>query len=410
MTPGDGDLALGLDWLQAEATRTGAPFVTSNLRCGGQTPFPPLRRIDKDGVSVAILGILGEGETLPAGCEATAPAVALTAALAGLDPVDLVVLLSHQDPSLDEALAAAVPALDLVVNAGIGATTHPPRALPEAALQLAAGTRGKLLGLARIQLQPGGQGFASGGDLEDLERQLARARGRREKAVEDAATAEGATAQARARQRVGFYDGDIGRLESLIAAARTPRAAPSHLIENELLGLDVDVLDHAATAALLAAAKAEIEAAAAPVAVGPAAALEGPFVGSQVCSGCHVGPASQWATTAHARAWASLVGQARTQDQDCAGCHVTGAFHPEGPQAGQVVHEALRSVGCESCHGPGRAHVSDPAGSRLLVTPPATVCIQCHDGVRDEGRFQLDAYMDKVRHHPSGPAPTDPAL
>lgn len=70
----------------------------------------------------------------------------------------------------------------------------------------------------------------------------------------------------------------------------------------------------------------------------------------------------------------------------CAGCHTTGlddenaadavdfAFLDDDYRPGNIE----LNIGCESCHGPGSAHLSSPGPDTMIRTPDAAVCGQCH--------------------------------
>ena len=130
-------------------------------------------------------------------------------------------------------------------------------------------------------------------------------------------------------------------------------------------------------------------------------AYEGPFVGSRTCQGCHPDEYAQWLTTPHAFAWRTLEAEKRSTDLECYTCHATGTFHELGPkhplQLGDLVN-----VGCEACHGPGKLHVTNPDKGQMSSTVPIGVCTDCHDGVKDEGRFDPQTYYPKVVHEGIG--------
>ena len=154
--------------------------------------------------------------------------------------------------------------------------------------------------------------------------------------------------------------------------------------------------DDSAVQAMVDAAKERINAL---VSSSPTAPVLGPYVGSKACSACHASQATQWQGTAHARAWASLVGKKRQLDQACFACHATGAV----PWSGEVLGPhapgevgSLSNVGCESCHGPGKEHVVNPATP--MATPTAATCTGCHDATQDDGRFDFLAYLPRISH------------
>ena len=83
---------------------------------------------------------------------------------------------------------------------------------------------------------------------------------------------------------------------------------------------------------------------------------------------------------------ATLVGS-----QACAQCHGgSPASRPTpGPPPLTDVHTSFNAtkhaqvgVGCESCHGPGSDHMTNPAGNKLGIhggVPASVLCTQCHD-------------------------------
>ena len=81
------------------------------------------------------------------------------------------------------------------------------------------------------------------------------------------------------------------------------------------------------------------------------------------CGNCHVGQQADWSQTAHATAWGTLQASGFAQPF-CAGCHTVNS---RGNQPFAVVgydsvkSAAYQDVQCESCHGPGFDHVTNPS-------------------------------------------------
>lgn len=143
---------------------------------------------------------------------------------------------------------------------------------------------------------------------------------------------------------------------------------------------------HAASVVLLAAGLLAPVAAQEPAAPqAPAAVAQAPstpiaegYAWAGSCKACHGAVYEAWHETKHARTISRL-----SQDElktDCVGCHVTG------PK--QVVTEGTAhvnaSVQCESCHGPGRAHIeAATAGAakpgHVVRSPDQRLCESCHN-------------------------------
>ena len=97
------------------------------------------------------------------------------------------------------------------------------------------------------------------------------------------------------------------------------------------------------------------------------------YEGRKKCSSCHKSQAKSWRDTAHGKAMESLKPGTRkeakikanldpdkdyTKDKDCVGCHVDG-WGKKGGYTVEAPKSQLAAVGCESCHGPGRAYRGD---------------------------------------------------
>ncbi|MEP7325396.1 MAG: multiheme c-type cytochrome [Gemmatimonadota bacterium] len=80
------------------------------------------------------------------------------------------------------------------------------------------------------------------------------------------------------------------------------------------------------------------------------------------CGNCHVGQQGDWVQTKHADAWEDLQASGGAQTF-CEGCHTVNSRGNQpmasvGFDKKKVV--AYHDVQCESCHGPGLAHVENP--------------------------------------------------
>ena len=114
----------------------------------------------------------------------------------------------------------------------------------------------------------------------------------------------------------------------------------------------------------------------------PGRAAAGDLVGPETCKACHPGAYAAWREGPHARALESLPERSRG-DQRCLSCHAPAA---EAGQAG---------VGCEACHGPGRAYAA-----RYVMRD---ACLGCHTETTP-GLRRFD-YQQKVKliAHPDRP-------
>jgi len=105
-----------------------------------------------------------------------------------------------------------------------------------------------------------------------------------------------------------------------------------------------------------------------------------------VCGNCHIEKQSGWAQTNHADAWDGLQASGGAQAL-CEGCHTVG--ENGNSIAGSVGYaatgeERYEDVQCESCHGPGLTHVSNPTSANIplallnVTSGTLTGCAECH--------------------------------
>ncbi len=124
--------------------------------------------------------------------------------------------------------------------------------------------------------------------------------------------------------------------------------------------------------------------------------IAGPeFVGSERCAPCHQEAYAVWKRSAHSRALTTLGREGHDQDPECLPCHIVGGAFRSGFQSLRRTPQ-LGSVGCESCHGSGAAHVRDPVRFRLPKAGSQS-CAQCHVSLNSPN-FDFHLYWSRIRH------------
>lgn len=155
-----------------------------------------------------------------------------------------------------------------------------------------------------------------------------------------------------------------------------------------------------------------------PSAVGQAKTSVAKYIGSAKCKNCHANAAhgdqfARWKEAKHSHAFASLAtpealaagkerGVAKPQeDAACLKCHSTA--YGEAAERFAKGFDMKEGVGCESCHGPGEAHLKArmaaaaeageeeegfgdeapalqaiPAGE-IVARPTVDLCVKCHN-------------------------------
>ncbi len=123
------------------------------------------------------------------------------------------------------------------------------------------------------------------------------------------------------------------------------------------------------------------------------------FATVQVCANCHKQAVEVWRSSAHARAYDTLVKSRDQAREECLKCHVLGLGQPGGFDANSP-QPIYMEVQCESCHGPAVKHVTaSPAERRsgVVARPGEAVCRQCHTSKRDP-KFDFATRWERIRH------------
>ena len=110
-----------------------------------------------------------------------------------------------------------------------------------------------------------------------------------------------------------------------------------------------------------------------------------------VCGNCHVGQQAQWAASPHAHAFATLQASGGMQGF-CQACHsvteLGNAVTDTAVGFRTTRDQRYHDVQCESCHGPGLQHVTNPDATQPLASIAAdtlakTGCGECHSGIHN---------------------------
>lgn len=130
------------------------------------------------------------------------------------------------------------------------------------------------------------------------------------------------------------------------------------------------------------------------------------YVGSKACATCHQKEFDQWAHTSHATALNTLLTVGKQFYPECVTCHVTGFQYETGYQIGNSETEHLADVGCETCHGPGKQHITTPLTTNIRGEVENQVCMECHTATHSPGFDEIIEYVRLEVDH----SRTDPTL
>lgn len=131
---------------------------------------------------------------------------------------------------------------------------------------------------------------------------------------------------------------------------------------------------------------------------------EGPTLGAAACQSCHKTEHKAWKADPHAAAMATL-SEADRANPECVSCHATPVASGPLPRA-LASYRTDEGVGCESCHGPGGAHVAAPSADNIIGLGEScpecvieSICGSCHTPAWDP-KWELKTRLAAARHAP----------
>ena len=379
---GTGELALGREWLSTQE----GPFVLSNLTCTGDAPWERVRSFERDTISIAFVSLVGTQASIPSECTRIEGKASLEN-IQEQTQADIWIVSSELSQQENEALATQF-SRSVFIDAKTRRMLKTPQKIGENAVLLSTGSRGKHIGELAIRLPENPQRV----HITGMEAEIAQQRERYQKRIAKAKEKlkKGGTEKQKKRVMLQL-ERNTKKLQELPSAEQS--STDAWRVRNILHALSKSVEDDPETLQLVNLYKERIE----KIGQSKEETYTGSYIGSVSCQGCHPMQYEHWSQSKHARAWDTLVQVKRSQDQDCFACHVTGAHDAKGPQS-PAQAKGLENVGCESCHGAGKEHVRSAGRVNMIKQPTLNNCVQCHDGVKDEGRFNPEIYYAKIAH------------
>jgi len=314
MAPGEREFTYGYRYFLDLVRQRKLNVVTANLfdKATGKAPFKPYVVLKKQGVKVAVGGLIGKAIPMGAAQDSVTIEDPLVMAQKLIPEMRkkaaVVVLLAHMGRVDAEDLAAQVPGIDVMV---IG--HHPGLVLTSRKVN------------QTISVASGEQGQNIGETHVDIEGKLAEAR-------------EG---------KVIVLLPEVGERADIAKLAK-------------------DLED-----TLTARQRKQQQAAAATSNTNRPGAPR--YLGQDACIGCHPAQYEQWKGTPHANAFATLKQAGKEATAECVSCHVTGFQQPGGYQSAATT-AALMNVQCESCHGLGTAHNLFDGGRGAVAESTCVAC------------------------------------
>ena len=411
------DLAAGLPFLLATQKKSCFPWLSANLltRTDHKPWFKPHTLITTGGLRIAVIGLTAQGSdslfsekdnAIIAPWEEVLPKEITQ--LRGR--ADMIILLSSYPPAINRKISEAHPEIHLILQSGNGQGNTPPERVNNSLItQVEA--QGKSVGILEVHWnaqskkweEPGSENLLTDkkNEMDRLGWQINRYRmhGVPEQAFKNQPEVLEAYNNMLARQKL--LEEEIVRLAAEQKAREASRQKLSSysfhfepmrkdLPDNPAVRNIVDATTNEVNRIGKAAGKTRI----AETAAQQQGGLSGNYVGSTACTRCHAPQFAKWRGTQHATAYGTLEAKGQQFNVQCLPCHITGPAAQTGQEMLALAHD-LRQVGCESCHGPGRAHTLQPAVTKI-GQPTMDTCLRCHIGEHDD-RFNFAEALSRLR-------------
>jgi len=392
------DLAAGLDFLLDMQKQSRFPWLSANIvdRSTNRHIFTPHIVLAAGDLRIGVLGLTGpeaaellsdqDNAVLLPWPEALPPQLALAN-----EKSDMLVLLSSLPPAENKQIAERFPEIHIILQSGTGNSNMAPQLLNNSLIAWVE-KQGRHAGLLDVQWNPREKHWQDPAEVDLLQGKKNEMDGILWQLGRLRSQGDPETVYRDQPQRLRTYHALVGRQKTIqeeigrLGADVSRQAAGSGkaTFGHRFYAMDRKVPDHPEVRAIVEATTREVNSIGGLSASGignsqPVATIlplpEG-YAGNRTCRECHEGQWNRWRTSRHARAYDTLAAKNQQHNMSCLPCHVTGGFARTGPEL--INHaEELRTVGCESCHGPGAAHASAPVQNKPLRLA-TELCFGCH--------------------------------
>ena len=397
--PGPSDFALGPEAWRSLSTSVRATPLAANAG------MESARVVDVQGIKVGLVGVSdfrpATGDA-PTGAPATTDPVEATrtaVARARSQGANVVVVLASVARRVARSIAGDVEGVDFVVAAREEGAAPPPPERVGSAFLVTAPNQGKHLGVIDLYLRGDGRfqdvsdSSATAGRTR-LDARIADLRERLAQWEHDPAADRGAVESQRRRLA------DLEHQRAELANPVIPSQGRFFRERTIEISTDVAKLPSIETriATYFRAVNEHNRVTYATLRAPPAPRGTAHYVGAETCRDCHEEAYAVWEGTPHRRAYRTIEDVSKNFNLSCVGCHVTGYRQPGGSEV--VQNEGLRDVQCESCHGPGSAHVTARPGparrTTIRRTADAEFCAtQCHTPEHSD-HFDYERYLPRI--------------
>jgi len=385
------DLAAGVDYLLTLQKETGFQWLSLNImdKTGQNSIFPALHHMEVNGIRIVLIGVTEVIKTLPGAHEFQIvdwkkPLSNLLDSLSG--KADMVILLSSLPDDVNKQIAKDFDNIHIIFQSG---NAHANKQVEEInnTLICQIGNRGKYLGVMKIDWNKSGRWGTSFAEQEkELMNQLDRINwqiARKEKRL----SKEELSSDKKYPELLESRNDLEKRIEKRKTKKNNDDALCSY--ENRFIALKTSMPESDSIKLIIDNAKMKINKINRRQFRSEKISYKdsemdktlSTLSGWRSCNRCHPDQTTFWKTTKHSRAWQTLIDNDQQYNPQCMSCHLTlpsySLEHQKLKEMFTDLMPELKTVGCESCHGPGKQHVSQPKQFRMKKTTRAT-CLQCH--------------------------------
>lgn len=404
---GSQDLIAGIPALKSLSKDSKFPWLSANLvnKVTKKPLFTASTSIKLGTIKVGIIGLTG-----PAILETSDNAVilpwdqVLPALLAKMTKKDnLLILLSNLPAADNKKIAESYANIHLIIQSGASSNTISPSPINNT-IMLSTAPQGKQIGIMEINWQSSQRWedanavalAAKKASLERLDVQLRQYANRPETEGTLNSQAERLKVYNLLLAQKQNLQGEIDLMETK-ASRQIPSDTKLSTYNNRFIAVAIDLPDYPEVSQVVTTLDNAISAIGQRQAESAATLKSSPYLGFLGCGSCHAKQLASWQQTQHAKAYRTLTAKQQQFNPNCLSCHVTGIATDRGEEALSIADDR-RSVGCETCHGPGRSHSENPRAYPLPRRPSPELCRTCHSAPHDSN-FDYDKRIKLIEHH-----------